>query len=324
MEKINFEPVRSEQIVSVPGYCVWCGSMARTPDGKCHLFISMWESKYGFEMGWIMHSKIGYAIADEPGGKYEFQGIIFEGSGKENGWDRDSVHNPYVVYHEGMFYLYYSGNYGDGVYSTHGKNQKIGIACAADPMGPWTRYDEPLFPARVGQGDETMTSNPSVCQMSDGRFIMVYKGSSQQPPYNGKVSHFVAFSEHPTGPWTRMEQPIFDVDGAKFPAEDPCVYKKGEKLYCMLHDNANYYVSDKFRTLIQFESTDGLEWKPAEPFYICSREIEFEEEGKKLHFRVERPFMYLENDEPKVLFLATLPRRTEAYSCNIHMNIIQK
>lgn len=323
MKEFQLNPIKMNQIVSVPGYCVWCGSMVRTPDGKCHLFLSLWEAKWGFEMGWITHSKIGYAVSDEPDGHYEFQGIILEGSGKKDGWDRDSVHNPYVVYHEGVFYLYYSGNYGDGVYQTHGRNQKIGIACASNPMGPWIRYDEPLFPSRKGMPDETMTSNPSVCRMPDGRFIMVYKGSSHQAPYYGKVSHLVAFAEHPMGPWNRMEQTILDVDGAKFPAEDPCVYRKGEKLFCIVHDNANYYVKDKFRALLQFESTDGIDWKPADPFYVCSRELQFEEEGMKLFYRVERPFLYLEQDEPRVLFLAILPSRTVAYSCNVHMNIIE-
>lgn len=89
------------------------------------MFVSMWEEKWGFEYGWATHSKVGYAVADEPDGKYEFRGIIFEGSGKENGWDRDSVHNPYVFYDDGRFWLYYSGNCGDGNYSVHTSNQRV-------------------------------------------------------------------------------------------------------------------------------------------------------------------------------------------------------
>lgn len=168
MSGFSFSPVKKEQIVSVPGWFVWCGSMVRTPDVRCHMFVSMWEEKWGFEYGWATHSKVGYAVADEPDGKYKFRGIIFEGSGKENGWDRDSVHNPYVFYDDGRFWLYYSGNHGDGNYSVHTSNQRVGLASAVDPMGEWTRSDEPLFGSRPGMFDESGTTNPSVCRSSDG------------------------------------------------------------------------------------------------------------------------------------------------------------
>lgn len=113
MQTYVFDPVRRGQIMTVPGYYVWCGSIVRTPDGRCHLFLSMWEEKWGFEYGWATHSKIGYAVSDTPDGEYTFCGIVFDGSRQKNAWDRDSVHNPYVLWHDGVFYLYYSGNRGD-------------------------------------------------------------------------------------------------------------------------------------------------------------------------------------------------------------------
>ena len=42
---------------------VWCGSMVRSDDGRCHLFLSIWPREQGFE-AWVTHSRIGYAIAD--------------------------------------------------------------------------------------------------------------------------------------------------------------------------------------------------------------------------------------------------------------------
>lgn len=321
MKKFIFEPVKNNQIVSVPGYCVWCGSMVRTPDGKCHLFVSMWEAKWGFEYGWVTHSQIGYAVSEEPDGKYEFKGIIMSGSGKEDGWDRDSVHNPNVVYFDGKFYLYYSGNYGDGVYRTHSGNQRIGIAYATNPMGPWTRFDKPLYESRVGKFDESGTTNPSVCKMADGRFAMVYKAWSKLPPYNNRVRIGIAFAEHPMGPWKRMDEPILDVPGARFAAEDPCVYSQNGKLYCLLKDMDNFFVPDKFRSIICFESEDGLEWKPSEPLIFRSRELKYAERGTQLVYRMERPFLYIENNEPKVFFTAILPKLGEEFSYNVHMGV---
>ena len=321
MSGFSFSPVKKEQIVSVPGWFVWCGSMVRTPDGRCHMFVSMWEEKWGFEYGWATHSKVGYAVADEPDGKYEFRGIIFEGSGKENGWDRDSVHNPYVFYDDGRFWLYYSGNCGDGNYSVHTSNQRVGLASAVDPMGEWTRSGEPLFGSRPGMFDESGTTNPSVCRRPDGRLIMIYKCWSDLPPHDGKVRIAAAFADHPAGPWERMDVPIFDVPGEMFAAEDPYVYSQGGKIYCLLKDMGNFYIHDVFRSMIRFVSDDGIDWKPAEPMFFRSRVMDFEGEGKKLLYRMERPFLYIEDDKPQVFFTAILPERTAPFSCNVHMNI---
>lgn len=323
MSQFRFAPVKRNQILSVPGWCVWCGSMVRTPDGKCHLFLSMWEEKWGFEYGWATHSKVGYATADEPDGTYEFQGIIFEGSGREDGWDRDSVHNPYVFYQNGRFYLYYSGNYGDGIYRTHTANQRIGVAWAEHPMGPWTRFEKPLFESRTGFFDESGTTNPSVCMDGEGRLVMVYKSWSKKEPFNGKVSMGVAFAQNPLGPWQRMEKPIFDAPGVPFAAEDPCVYSQGGKLYCLMKDMGNYYIADRYRTMIRFESEDGVAWNPSEPLYFRSRMMDFEETGPQLLFRMERPFLYLEQDTPRVFFTAIRPQKSREFSCNIHMNVEQ-
>lgn len=320
MEKFDFSPIKADQIVSVPGYFVWCGSMVRTPDGKCHLFLSMWEEKWKFEYGWATHSCVGYAVSDEPCGKYEFKGIILKGSGKENGWDRDSVHNPYAFYHNGKFYLYYSGNYGDGAYATHTSNQRVGIAYTEDPLGEWTRFDSPLFESRVGKYDESGSTNPSVCRRADGKFVMVYKSWSKLPPFNGKVSIGIAFADDPAGPWERMDDPIFNAPGVRFAAEDPCVYSCDGKLYCLLKDMGNFYIPDIERSIIRFESNDGIDWRPASPLLFHTRELDFEDEGKKLIFRMERPFLYIENDKPRAFFTATLPE-PDAMSRNVHMKI---
>lgn len=318
MGKLVFDSVKCHQIVSVPGYCVWCSSMTRTSDGKCHLFLSMWEEKWGFEHGWSMHSQIGYAVSDEPGGKYEYKGIILSGSGKENGWDRDSVHNPYVIYCDGRFYVFYSGNYGDGIMTTHTRNQKIGVAYTDNPLGEWTRFDEPIFKMPSGEVCPYFSSNPSICKTPDGRYILVYKLCDRN---SGNVIISAAFANHPLGPWIFNEKPIFEVPGVQFAAEDPCVYSCKDKLYCMLHDMKNYYIPDKIRAIIKFESDDGISWRPSDPLCVCSREIEFEGEGRKELFRLERPFLYLENDEPKAFFAGARPSQTEQFSYNIHMNV---
>ncbi len=60
----------------------------------------------------------------------------------------------------------------------HRNNQRIGVAVANDPNGPWKRFDKPVLDITYNDDtapDALMTSNPSVCQMKDGKILMVYK-----------------------------------------------------------------------------------------------------------------------------------------------------
>lgn len=324
MSEFIFSPIKNEQIMSVSGYFVWCGSMVRTPDNKYHLFLSMWEEKWKFEYGWATHSVIGYAVSDKPDGKFEFKGIIFKGSGKENGWDRDSVHNPNVTWHDGKFYLFYSGNYGNGEYKVHTGNQNIGMAVATDPLGEWTRFDKPLFNPRKGYFDESGTTNPSICKTSDGKFVMVYKAWSHMPPFDGKVSIGIAFADSPSGEWVRRDKPIFDAPGVKFAAEDPCVYSQDGKLFCLLKDMGNFYIPDTERAIIRFESDNGIDWQESDPLLFHTRELDFEKCGKKLIYRMERPFLYIEDNKPRAFFTATLNEYDAPTCVNVHMTVSQK
>lgn len=320
MQTFHFDKIRREQIVMIPGYYVWCGSMVRTPDGKCHLFLSLWEEKWGFEHGWATHSKIGYAVSDTPDGDYTFHGIVLEGSGIADGWDRDSVHNPYILWHKGVFFLYYSGNRGDGTYASHIANQRIGAAYTTNPTAGFTRLSHPILPPRMGKFDADGTTNPSVCQMADGRFLMIYKCWA----YHGETKQVVigaAFADEPLGIWKRMDTPIFTVNGVPFAAEDPCVYREGERLYCLLKDMGTHYVKDSERALIRFVSDNGISWLPAEPLLFHSRTLSFTDYGKVTIYRLERPFLYLENDKPCVFFCAILPQKTGDHAYNVHMHI---
>ena len=83
----------------------------------------------------------------------------------------------------------------------------------------------------------------------------------------------------------------------------------------------NFLVPDKFRSIVCFESEEGLAWKPSEPLIFRSRELKYAERGTQLVYRMERPFLYIENDEPKVFFTAILPKLGEEFSCNVHIGV---
>ena len=319
---LSLRPVSRHGVVSVPGYITWCGSMTRTMDGKCHLYLSIWEEKWGFE-GWVTHSKAGYASADDPDGPYTFHGVTLDGTHKDGDWDRDVIHNPWILQHGGRFYLYYVGNWGDGEYWDHQKRQRVGVAVSDNPGGPWTRLDTPMLPSRPGLFDAGITSNPTVCALPDGRFMMIYKGSAPHPAYkNGVVSHGAAFADSPVGPWTRRDKPIFSVEGARFSAEDPCLFYWNGALHCVMKDMGRYYCPDEERALVHFTSRDlGESWQKAEPFVFSTRRVPFDEGGEREIARLERPFVYQEDGAPAMFFAAAKPDADRDAAYNVHRRI---
>ena len=318
---IRKRPIRKHSMLRLDDFFVWGGSMTRVDNGKCHIFFSLWHRAKGFD-AWVTDSKIAYATADTPLGPYKFKKIILPSSGKADRWDRDVTHNPTVLQAGGKFYLYYMGNRGNGDWWTHRNNQRIGVAVADNIEDPWECFDQPLLDVSANNWDCTMTSNPSVTQMPDGRFIMIYKGvggNSPSPQY-GPVLHGVAFSDSPLGPFIKHPKPIFMVGDAAFPGEDPCLFLYRGKLYTILKDMGTYY-SPKLRSLVLFESVNGIDWKLSNPSILSTRNLEWEDGRKQMFFRLERPQLYLEDGFEPILFVAALPDKNSKDSFNIHYEV---
>ena len=78
-----------------PGYNVWCGTMVRDDEGKCHLFYSRWPDKLGHQ-AWVTDSEVAHAIADNPldhtsrwmAGSKSWR----HWSGRKRGWKTDNQH----------------------------------------------------------------------------------------------------------------------------------------------------------------------------------------------------------------------------------------
>ena len=142
------QPVPTTAMFKEPGYDVWCGTMVRGDDQKYHLFYSRWPRNLTHK-AWVTHSEVAHAIADHPLGPYTPVGGILPARGREF-WDGLCTHNPAVIRAGGKYYLYYMGTTGDGIVQqplnwTHRNNQRIGVAVADKPEGPWKRFDKPLI-----------------------------------------------------------------------------------------------------------------------------------------------------------------------------------
>ncbi len=257
------QPVPFAAKFADPDYYIWCGTMVRGDDGKCHLFYSRWPRKLG-HYAWVTHSEVAHAVADTPLGPFRHVGVALPARGAAF-WDGLCTHNPTVRRFGGKYYLYYMGNTGDGVAMktlnwTHRNSQRIGVAVADSPDGPWQRADAPLIAPTPGFYDALCCANPSVTERLGGGYLMVYKavGDKNKLPFGGPVLHVVAFSDSPTGPFQKQPKPVFTKENVAFAAEDPFIWTQDGRYWAIVKDNAGHFTGRGKSTAL-FESADGLD-----------------------------------------------------------------
>ncbi|MEM8945905.1 MAG: glycoside hydrolase family protein [Planctomycetota bacterium] len=233
---------------------------------------------------------------------------------------------------EGKYYLYYMGNTGNGdptkkLNMHHRNNQRVGVAVADHPAGPWERFDDPLIDISDDPSalDALMTSNPSICRRDDGTYVLIYKAVGKQYalPNGGPVVHLVATSDAPTGPFKKHKTPVFTVPGHRFPAEDPYIWSQGNSLLAIVKDNEGHF-TDAGKSLALFESQDGLQWKLAPSPLVSRIEVNWQDKGLLELHSLERPQLWLDNGEPRVLFCAADDDKKRDHSFNVHIPLRTK
>ena len=324
------QPVPTNATFRDAQFNIWCGSMVRGDDGKCHLFYSRWPRALG-HLAWVTHSEVAHAVADNPFGPYHHADVALPARGKEF-WDGLCTHNPTVIRANGKFYLYYMGNTGDGIVRKplnwkHRNNQRIGVAVAEKPEGPWQRFDKPLIDVSsdTNAPDALMVTNPSVCQRPDGGFLMVYKAAAlkEKLPFGGPVVHLVATADSPTGPFKKLLQPIFTRPGEQFATEDPFIWHGGDRYWAVVKDFHGIFTAKGY-SLVLFESHDGFDWKPAAHPLVTTPEVTWADGRKQKLNALERPQVYLENGVPVALFCAAAeyPKRDGSFNIQIPLRKI--
>lgn len=331
--KIEFGKVAKNSVFRNDTLSIWGGSLVKGEDNKYHMFYSQWPKKIGW--AWVTDSEVAHAVSDSPFGPFTFKDVALGRTNKED-WDGWCTHNPTVYKFDGKYYIYYMGNTGDGKIPTnpgkeklnwnHRNNQRIGVAIADNPNGPWKRFDKPVLDISKDSlaHDALMTSNPSFCQRPDGGYLMVYKavGKKFPAPNGGPVVHMVATSDSPKGPFTKHAEPIFTVEGERFPAEDPYIWYQEGKYRAILKRIKHVGKSRNF-SLVQYESIDGFDWKPAKYFDISERIIEWKNGRKQQFLHLERPQVFIENGKPIALLCAadTLDANGARESFNLQIPI---
>lgn len=307
-------------------FYIWGGSMVRDSDGICHLFYSRWPRELG-HMAWVTHSEVAHAVSDDPLGPYRFVDVALPARGKQL-WDGLCTHNPTVHEFDGKYYLYHMGNTGDGhatkkLNPIHRNNQRIGVAVADHPNGPWKRFDEPLIDISEDESasDALMVSNPSILRRDDGMFVLIYKavGMNGRIPFGGPVVHLAATSQSPTGPFRKQNKPLFTAPGVDFPAEDPYIWFQDGMCWAIVNDHKGHFNGTGSDSLALFQSVDGLEWEPANSPLVTKRIIPWADGTQQPVHRLERPQLYLEDGKPAVLFCAAEETKEKLHSFNVHL-----
>ncbi len=308
-------PLPEANRFSEKGYHVWCGAPVKGPDGKYHLFYSRWPVSVGFHPGWALHSEIAYAVADKPEGPYKPVNIALPARGIDPAtgkkyWDGDTTHNANAFYHNGKYYIFYMGNQGDGKdYPMHRNNQRIGVAVADKPEGPWKRFDKPIVDVGDDESafDSLCVTNPAACVRPDGGVLLIYKAVQiiKGKPMGGNVRYGAALADKPEGPYVKKEGKIFKGSDEKhwMVAEDPFIWfsrKYGNRYYAVARDVVGTF-SGNAGGICLFESNDGLDWKPAAQPKVLERFFK-QADGSLSATSLERPFLLIEAEEPIFLF----------------------
>tara|TARA_R110002049_G_scaffold68233_3_gene176961 strand:+ start:11753 stop:14137 length:2385 start_codon:yes stop_codon:yes gene_type:complete len=312
----NFGKVSGDNIFNTEGYFNWGSSIIKDRDGKYHLFYSRWKKEFGFQ-GWLTHSEIAHATSRSPAGPWKYKETVLSGGGNAN-WDAITAHNPKIKYFEGKYYLYYIGtNLGDKAYTdkelvetaltgyNHPNwkilrpNQRTGVAMSNSLNGPWSRSDEPLV--EPSGPITTLTVNPAIDRGKDGKYYLVIKGDKPNEK-NFVRNQVVAISDHPDGPFTIQERPVIDY----MDTEDMSIWydQIRNRFYGVFH--AHNYIG-------LVTSENGTHWEKANEFVLKNKEILLEEGTIIIPDRMERPFIYQENGQPKVLSVA-VKKGDESYT----------
>merc|ERR1712232_542013 len=82
--------------------------------------------------------------------------------------------------------------------------QRIGLATAVSPQGPWTRRKQPIVePGHAGAWDDLFTVDMAPYIFPNNSVLLIYKARSREKP---GMFHGVAFADHWTQPFRKLTQ----------------------------------------------------------------------------------------------------------------------
>lgn len=286
-------------------YYNWCNCVLKDDKGAYHLFYSRWPKSIGFH-SWLTHSEIAHSTASSPEGPYKAGKTVLQA--RQGYWDSVTAHNVKVRKFNNTYYMYYiSTNTGSIKLSQNdlidvGKtgyshkywpllrsNQRTGVATSQSLSGPWRRLDKPIIEPHGPI--KTVTVNPAITQGPDGRYYLIIKGDDKTAPGN-RLIQAIGTSNSPIGPFRLKDKPAF----ADIPTEDVSMWydENRKRFYGIFHAHGGDFIG-------LITSEDGINWHKAKHYEVCKKEVPLNDGTTMKVNRMERPFVYVENGQPKLL-----------------------
>jgi len=315
------------------GWCLWDPCVVRGDDGLFHLLYSRWPAALGFD-AWCTHAEIAWATATNAAGPYAFRSVVLPSRGAAF-WDGHSVYNTCVIRVGPKYHLYYTGNRGTADWApdrripvsseawwTQRNAQRIGVATADQPGGPWVRSDRPLIDVGPGFG-QGIVAVPNVAAKPGGGFRLYYKTLAEGPGrFGGGVFHYGADSDSPLGPFVRHPEPMVDKNRLlgdatqrfNFHIDDHFEWMENGRWYAIVKDHDAPFLTPHGRSLLLFESPDGRAWRPSRHALVKDFTIAWADGTRQEFERLEMPKLLVEDGRPRLLSLAAKARgATESF-----------
>jgi len=336
------QQTENDNYFMLDGSNIWGATVTKHTDGLYYMLFANWDSHISFSPDWFYFSEIGYAVANKLGGPYIYQGKALDPSycnttnespvkwnyaGEEV--TLNVFHNPTVMKSEkdGKYYLYFMGTSLDDMSRSHGR-QRVGVAYADSPAGPWTVMDKFLFgnvPEDSEEWENGFSANPSVLEVKkeDGSYFYyaLYKAAGVYEEQKICATGY-GISDSPLGPFKRARKPIMRDEKVGFSVEDCYVWRNEGKYYALAKDmtKGNWTGHKDGYSYALFESADEVSWRLSENNLAFINEIPWKKGAQRVsHY--ERSQLYIEDGIPFMIFNATTLNGLSPYQNNQPCNV---
>jgi endonuclease/exonuclease/phosphatase family metal-dependent hydrolase len=291
--------------IASPGYHVWGSSPVIGPKGKVHIFASRWAAKGGVDHSWLSTSEIAHYVADKPAGPFQFVDVALKGTGKDT-WDRYAPCNPVAVKVDGKYVLFYiatPGGISEGM-AKHTPPQRIGMATADSPNGPWTKagnggliLSPSTDPAHWTYRASNGVTNPAFVKAPNGKYHLYFKSARSRMG--------LAIADTLEGPYVHTKDPVTKNDTV---IEDGYAFVQNGRFHLLTTDNHGI-----------LERGGGILWSSADGKNFDTREKGFHllpaylpdsmgyPKGLKRHYggkpKFERPQILMIDGEPAWIYM---------------------
>ncbi|MBE5782222.1 MAG: hypothetical protein E7329_02770 [Clostridiales bacterium] len=274
-------PAALESGFRMEGYHVWCGSPIRGEDGRYYLFASRWPEETRFPEGYMHHSEIVLAVADDLSQPFQYVKTVISKRDRKY-WDGEMAHNPQILKVNGEYLLFYIGS-PDGRQET----RAIGMARSSSLTGEFHRPDYPLqLPPNA--------NNPAVCQGGDGCLYMAFR--------DGKLRMSIARAAGPDAPFETIAFDLFP--GIR--VEDPFLFYRDGHFEMLAEDN-QAGLTGHSRWGAHLRSEDGVRWEKMNPPIAYDHTLRYGDGSCLQAIRRERPqLLFDENGKAIALFNGVL------------------